>query len=613
MPRTRTADKTAMKALNRLGFGLVLVALYMPAAWANDAPAVATPTAEVPSAKGKIVASPAMKPEMGWKPGLAGSILSSRFAAQHKDIAEAAKYLSESLKRDPENEALQQEAMRAHVLAGNIEEAVALASILQLRAAEDPLVATLLMIDAHHRGAFAEAKHVLSKPSDRGLFGIIRPVLEQWITVSEGGLKSPVDLQASIDKSGFFAPFLFYHAALLNDVLGFEDIARKNYDKASADPAVTPYRVVEVLANFHLRHGEKDKARALFKAYEKENPESNLLPEDTVFAGNDVPAALVATPAEGMAELFFATASILFGEELTNESFIYLRLALALRPDMPPAQLMLANLYESNGEYREAIRIYDSIKPGSVFYKRALIRRAVNLEALGKVDESVSQLQALSEKYPNDESALITLGDIYREQGLYEDAIEAYGEAISRMGTLRSVDWPLFYARGIAYERAGMWNAAERDFFRALELEPNQPDVMNYLGYSWLVMGKNLEKAKSFIEIALSARPDDAHILDSMGWAYFVLGDYVQAVALLERAADLMPQDATVNDHLGDVYWRVGRKTEAEYQWKRALSFDPTRADEERIRHKIAHGLPDTASVLPKKEAHNNALPVEVR
>lgn len=604
--RIRTYPLT-QQALKCLVLPAVSAAMLMGApAFANDTPTPSSAPAGA-AAKGAITANPDILPERGWQPGLAGSILSSRFAAQHKDVSEAAKYLTESLKRDPNNEGLQQEAMRAHVMAGNIPQAVELAKELVKSVPQDPMVATLIMIDAYHNGRFNEAKTAVSVPSDRGLYGIIRPVLLHWIDVAQGGLRSPVNLQASIDKSGFFAPFLFYHSALMNDVLGFTDIAQENYKKASTDPAVTPYRVVEAFSNFYARQGEWDKAKALFATYAKENPESNLLPEDAQFDGKEKPRAIVANASEGMAELFFATASILFGEEMTNESFIYLRLALALRPDLPPAQLMLANLYEGNGEYKEAIRIYNSIKPGTVFYKRALIRRAVNLEALGKKEEAIAELLALSERFPKDESPLITLGDMYRDKGEYESAVEAYGEAMSRIGTLRSTDWPLLYARGIAYERAGMWNAAEKDFFQALQIEPNQPDVLNYLGYSWLVMNKNIDKAKEYIEIALSARPDDAHILDSMGWAHYVEGDYAASVKVLERAADLMPQDTTVNDHLGDAYWRVGRKTEAEYQWKRALSFKPNVLDEERIRDKLANGLPAAKrqQIPAKAEAHN--------
>lgn len=606
------ASKTLPKALKCLCLSSALALVLAAGAHANDGPVGGTRDDTALESKAASVQT-AMNNDIGWQPGLAGSILSSRFAAQHRDVNEASHYMRESLKRDPDNRSLQQEAMRAHVVAGEMEEAAKIAQLIKTYSPEDPLVATVLMIDAYKRANYVEAKQYLAQPMNKGLFGIVRPVLQQWLLVAEGGLKAPVNLQSSIDKAGFFAPFLHYHSALINDTLGFADIAEQHYVKSSANAALTPYRVIEAYANFHARRGDFDKAKALFDTYAKENPQSNLMPDDRAWKEGIVPPPLVANATEGMAELFFATASILFGEELTTESFIYLRLALALRPDLPPAQLMLANLYEANGEYEEAIRIYDAIKPGTVFYKRALIRRAVNLEALGKVDEAISELEALSERFQTDETALITLGDIFREQGKYEDAVGAYGQAISRMQPVTSEDWPLFYARGIAYERAGMWNAAEQDFNEALKLEPNQPDVLNYLGYSWLVMGKRTDKAKDYIEQALSARPDDPHILDSMGWAYFLSGEYEEAVGFLERAAELMPQDATVNDHLGDAYWRVGRKTEAEFQWKRALTFKPSKEDAKRIRLKLANGLPDKKTTDTKAEAHNSHATIEVQ
>jgi len=582
---------------------------WASAALANDGAEPASPEAPVAKAQ-MILGKKAEKKPAEWKPGLAGSILSSRFATQHQDVGEAAKYLSESLKRDPENEILQQQTMRAQLVAGNMPEAIAIAHALQPVAARDPLVATLLMIDAVKQGKPGEGKRAIAVPADRGLFGIIRPVMNEWLSIAADGLKAPVTMQAAIDKSGFFAPFLHYHAALMNDVLGFKDIALSHYEKSSVDMAVTPYRVVEALSNFYLRQEQPDKAQGVFDAYAHENPDSNLIPDRISGAGNDGKVKpLVASPAEGLAELFFSTASILFGEEMTNESFIYLRLALTLKPDLAPAQLMLASLYEGNQEYDQAIAIYESITPGTVFYKRARIRKALNVEAAGNREEAIHQLRQIADDYPKDEAALVTLGDLYREQERFEDASEAYGEAILRVGEPKESDWPLFYARGIAYERAGMWNAAERDFNQALALSPNQPEVLNYLGYSWLVMNKNLKKAREYIEVAYSARPDDAHILDSMGWAHFMMGEYDEAVTMLEKAADIMPQDVTVNEHLGDAYWKVGRRTEAAYQWKRALSFKPDAVDVERIEAKIADGLPEKGTKT-QKVGHNDVAPV---
>jgi Flp pilus assembly protein TadD len=283
-----------------------------------------------------------------------------------------------------------------------------------------------------------------------------------------------------------------------------------------------------------------------------------------------------------------------------------LRAALFLRPNLPPAQLMLANMFEQSGDYEQAIATYDGIEHGNVFYRRGQVRKALNYEALGKKGEAIELLQKIAAEYPREESALVTMGDILREQGKYGEAADAYSEAIQRAQPLKTADWPLFYARGVCYEREGNWDLAEADFLQALKLEPNQPDVLNYLSYSWLSMNKNINKAREYLEIAMGSRPNDAHIIDSAAWAYYLSGNFKKAVEYLERAADLAPDDATINDHLGDAYWRVGREVEARYQWQRALNFKPEPEAVEAIRTKLELGLPP---FLPQQQSASPAVP----
>jgi Flp pilus assembly protein TadD len=348
--------------------------------------------------------------------------------------------------------------------------------------------------------------------------------------------------------------------------------------------------VVEALANFYARQGQWDKAQQTFDDYARANPDSSLLPGKLKPTEGEV-RPLVADAKEGLAELFFTTASILFGEESTQDTFLYLRIALDLKPNLPPAQLMLANLYEQVEDYKQAIAIYDGMEQGNVFYRRGQVRKALNLEAMGKRDQAIALLDRISRDHETDSLALITKGDMLRESQRFEEAAEAYGEALKRSQPLSGSDWPLLYARGISYERAGEWPKAEADFLQALKLEPNQPDVMNYLAYSWLMMNKNITQARQYLEVALNARPDDAHIIDSMGWAQYLSGDFESAVAAFEKAAELMPEDPTVNDHLGDAYWRVGRQTEAKFQWQRALTFKPEPEAEAAIKRKLTDGL----------------------
>jgi tetratricopeptide (TPR) repeat protein len=537
------------------------------------------------SAAGEALA----KPTEEIRPGLAGSFLSGRFAKRHQDLKEAARYLSETLQRDPGNERLQHEAMRMHLLAGNVDQAIALAITLQSNASQDPLVVCLLMLKAVQANDYPQAIRHIQASAEVGLFGLIRPVILQWLAIASGAQKTVPEMQDTIDKSGFFSPFLTYHQALMHDVLGDQSAAQLAYGKANADAAVSPYRVVEVFANFYARQGKWDEAQAVFDRYAKANPDSSLVPGklDPMM----IPKPLVSDGHDGLAELFFTTASILFGDESTQDSFLYLRIALALRPKLPPAQLMLANLYEQVEDYKQAIAVYDAIAEDTVFYRRAQVRKALNLEAMGQKDQAIALLDATAKRYSADATSLITKGDMLREAQDYMAASVAYTQAIARTEPLSANDWPLLYARGISYERSGEWPLAEDDFNRALLLSPNQPDVLNYLAYSWLTMNKNIGKAREYLAIALAERPDDAHIIDSVGWSHYLAGDFKKAVKELEKDIEIMPDDVTVNDHLGDAYWRVGRQTEARYQWERALGFKPDQEIADALREKINKGL----------------------
>ena len=196
---------------------------------------------------------------------------------------------------------------------------------------------------------------------------------------------------------------------------------------------------------------------------------------------------------------------------------------------------------------------------------------------------------------------LIKLGDLMRRNERWDDAIDSYTKAIDRVGVLEKRHWRILYSRGIVLERAKRWPEAEKDFLRALKFEPDQPYVLNYLGYSWVDKGVNLQKALRMIHNAVRKKPNDGYIIDSLGWVYYRLGNYEKAVLELERAVQLRPEDPIINNHLGDAYWRVGRELEARFQWKRALSFKPEAEVEDEVRKKLEKGLSPLKPVgLPK-------------
>ena len=219
---------------------------------------------------------------------------------------------------------------------------------------------------------------------------------------------------------------------------------------------------------------------------------------------------------------------------------------------------------------------------------------------LGSTDEALAILKDLVALKPEDILAQIALGDALRRQDRCDLAISAYSNAIALVPNPAPGNWPLFYKRAGCRFQNDDWPGAEADFRRALALAPDEPRLLNELGYSYVDRGENLAEALEMIERAVAASPETGYIVDSLAWAYFRLGRFAEAVAPQEKASRLMPVDPIVTDHLGDIYWMVGRKREAQFQWRRALSFNPVEKEKPRIQRKIEVGLD---VVLQEEEA----------
>ncbi len=294
---------------------------------------------------------------------------------------------------------------------------------------------------------------------------------------------------------------------------------------------------------------------------------------------------------DGLAEVFFTLATALNGEADNGYTLLYTRVAAHLRPDHTEAVLMTAALLDAQGQPALAAEVYALIPPESPAYHVAEIGRADTLRAGGKTDAAIEVLQSLTRSHGQIMAVHIALGDALRREERYAEAVTAYDAALALLPKPEQRHWGLFYARAISHERSQNWDKAEADFRKALELDPDQPQVLNYLGYSFVDRGVNLPEALGMIERAVAAQPDAGYIIDSLAWAYFRLGRYADAVEPMEKASLLEPVDPIVTDHLGDVYWSVGRTLEAQFQWRRALSFDPEEKDAIRIRRKLEVGL----------------------
>jgi Flp pilus assembly protein TadD len=220
------------------------------------------------------------------------------------------------------------------------------------------------------------------------------------------------------------------------------------------------------------------------------------------------------------------------------------------------------------------------------------LRRASLIDRLGRSDDAMRELDRLSRDYPSSPLPDAQRGDILRQKGRFAEAVAAYDKSIARIANARASDWLVYYNRGVSEERSHQWDKADSDFHTALKLSPDQPFVLNYLGYSYAEMGQHLAEARQMIQKAAERRPNDGAITDSLGWVLFREGDTKQAVKTLERAAELESEDATINEHLGDAYWAAGRKVEARYQWRRALTLHPAADDVPKLEAKISSGHP---------------------
>ncbi|HXV25260.1 MAG TPA: tetratricopeptide repeat protein [Alphaproteobacteria bacterium] len=521
-----------------------------------------------------------------------GGYLAGRFAQNEQDYLSAADYFLLALSGDPQNPQLLEEAVKALVGAGRIEEARAVA----LRLIEvEPKAAgahIVLALGELKQGQYAAAEERLAELVPQGLNGFVIPLVRAWVAAGQGQPDRALDVLSPVGHQQGFEAVYQLNVGLINEAAGRSGPAGDAFTKALAGADDPPFRLVQIAGGFYERSGQVDKAKDLYREFAAGNQGSSLLEPilERISAG-DPSEPVVANPAEGVAESLFNLASALNQERLYEAALLYTRLALDMRPDFPVAQILLGDVMVGQGHYAEATEAYRGVSAGSPFYWAAHLRIANTLGEQGKVDEAAAEFKRLAAERPGRADALIELGNLMRSHERFEEAVDAYDQALARIGTLDQRHWTLLYYRGVALQRSDQWSRAQADFLKALELEPDQPHVLNYLAYTWVERGENYDQALEMLNKAVTLRPEDGYIVDSLGWVYYRLGRYEEAVQELEKAIELRPNDPVINDHLGDAYWRVGRRHEARYQWHRALSFKPEADQVAPIQAKLQNGL----------------------
>ncbi len=522
-----------------------------------------------------------------------GSYLAARHAGAERDSDAAAAYYLNVLKSDPKNADLLNRSFLSVLSDGNIDEAAKLAERVLAADKTDRVSRLVLGIRALKQKDYSTAKQNFTQSVRGPVTDLTATMLAAWAQYGGGDTKGAIDTLDKLSGPDWYGIFKDLHAGLILDLAKNNKEAAKRFDHAyKVDP--TAVRTVEAYGRFLSRNGSKDDALKIYQDFDKVLPDHPLITEEmkAVSDGEKLPP-LVDSPQAGAAEALYGLGASIGRRGGEDLALVYLQLALYLEPNHAMALLSLADLYETLKKPELAIKIYERVPPTSPLARNAQIQMAGDLDSLDRTDEAKKQLDDLIAKRPKDTEAILALGNIERARKDFAACADTYGKAIDTVPNPDKSNWVMFYFRGICYERSHQWPKAEADMKKALVLFPDQPLVLNYLGYSWVDQGVHLDEGMDMIRRSVEQRPDDGYIVDSLGWAYFRTGNYDEAVKNLERAVELKPDDPTINDHLGDAYWRIGRTLEAHYQWQQAKDLGAEPEDLPKIEAKIKNGLPD--------------------
>ncbi len=536
----------------------------------------------------------------------AGNYLAGQFAQYRQDWKTANIYLDKAMLLDPGNIDLQQRSMILAMQAGDWTRGLTLARKVLEEDNKNLLALLFVGVDQISQQEYSKAENTFKKMPASGVADFIKPILMAWS-------QSPNE-KVDTEFLATSGPLHAFHALLIADYLGKVEDPNRFFVNVLAGGGADKH-MLEMMGDVYARQGDKDLALKIYDTLLTEAEKDNLMNSRYFILKEKrdnfglAAKSKITSPAQGAAELFYNMARILFQDQSNDSALVFARLSSQLDPAKDDARLLIAGMMVQAGHIDDAIALYKSIKTDSPGYAEAQRSAAELLEKEGKLEDSIALLE---ENYKNtkDVENIVQIGDVYRRAEQHDKAIKAYDRAIDAMGGKVSSDhWVILYARGMSYEQLGNSKKAEEDLMAALEFQPDHPYLLNYLGYSWADQGKKLNESLEMIQKAVTLKPDDGYIVDSLGWVYYKVGRYDEAVAELERAVELVPYDPIINDHLGDAYWNVGRKNEARFQWARALNHSKDSVDISKLQEKIDIGL--VKADKPLKEAASKAPPAK--
>jgi len=529
------------------------------------------------------------------RPNAFGHYMIGRFAQAHHDWEQASEMMQLILKQNPENLSFLKRGMILAMGSGDGETAFKIAHDIYALEKDSALVLLFLIAESFYNSDYKAAKTYIKALPRGSVSDFILPLLSSWADAAEGILNIEGLNGNSIHM---------YHGILISDFLKQGDHIDDLLMNAQNAKDLSIFDL-ERIADLYAHLGRKDRALNFYTQIMALYPQPLIQEKITMLSSEEYQSGMetIKNPQEGIANAFYDMARALIDEYSDESARVFANIALYLDPNYTNAKRLLAHITAQNKRFSEAISYYKSIDTQDSGYLDAQRKAAELLEQTGKIDEAVAELKILAKDY-NDIDSMIQMGDIYRRNEQFKQAIQYYNRAMDMLDDHAPKEyWHLLYVRGMAYERLGNWKKAEIDLLEALEYQPDHPYILNYLGYAWADQGIKLNKSLEMIYKAVSLRPSDGYIADSLGWVLYQQEKYDEAIVQLERAVELLPYDPVVNDHLGDAYWKAGRKMEARFQWERALNYSNTSQDEhnndiervvEKVLQKLQNGLIQT-------------------
>ena len=536
-----------------------------------------------------------------WRPNQVGSFLSSKFARSITDIDKAAYYAQYSYSQNTAASGLGIIALEALLANGQIKEAIPIGIKISNEVPEITLAQYLKVLDSLDSNNFNKTLELLLKVSPNGIDTYILPILQTWAAAGSnqqtGGLKIIKD-QA---ERGVLEPIYDYHSALINEFIGNSEAAKINYSNIIKKSNNANAQVYLSAAEFFKRNNNQGLLDKTIAKLERLKPYSNEL--FLLKNSNVSPSKKINNVKDGIAEIFLNSAEILFNEGLDRQALIYGQIALYLSPNLDSASYLLGKIFRSINNNERAVKYLKNVKDNSSIFYDAKITYAEIIYDIEGTEKSFAILNKLHKLHPENINLSRSIAELFYKSENFDKSIEYYDLIFSKIEKIEFKHWPLFYSSGIALERGKKWERAEKQFLMALKFVPDNPQVLNYLGYSWIDQGININAAMEMIVKAAEQRPSDGYIIDSLGWAFYQIGQYEEAVIKLEKAVELT-SDSIIIDHLGDALFYSGRKIEAVFQWKRALEFEPSEEMTNKIKEKIE------GTIIPKAGINAASKPI---